>query len=102
MPSYRNLNFRSIECSYAKKAAIRITGLLEKPMRGLQFEQIDIKAKAGIQIQDAGDIRFKQVKIVADEGPEYQFDECFDISVDGEKDPQGAGIVLIGSSGEAK
>ena len=98
-PTYRNLNFRNIQCTYAKKAAIRIIGLPEKPMRGLQFEQIDIKGKAGIQIQDAADIRFSQVNVVAEEGPVYQFDVCSNIIIDGKKDPQGEDIVVIDSPG---
>jgi len=87
-PTYRNINFRNIACGYTKKPAIRIVGLPEKPMEGLRFENIAIKAAAGIQVQDAGDIQFKNVSIIPDKGPVLQLDECFAISVDSVKCPK--------------
>jgi DNA sulfur modification protein DndE len=87
-PTYRNLNFLNISCEYAKKPGIRIVGLPEKPMEGLRFENIVIKAAAGIQVQDAGEIQFKNVSIFPDKGPVLQLDECFTITVDSVKYPK--------------
>ena len=86
-PTYRNLNFRNITCAYAKKAAIRIIGLPEKPMKALRFENISIRASAGIQVQDACNIEFNNMQIVTDQGPVYQFDECCDIQINKDRDP---------------
>jgi len=97
-PTYRNLNFRNITCEYSKKPAIKIVGLPEKPMKGLSFENIKIKGKNGIQIQDAGEISFKNIEIIPDSGPVLKFDECFDIKIDGMKFPKDAEFIdLIGS-----
>jgi len=93
-PTYRNLNFRNITCQYAKKAAIRIIGLPEKPMKALRFENISIKASAGIQVQDACNIRFNNMQIVADEGPVYQFDECCDIQINKDRDPENKNLFV--------
>jgi len=87
-PTYRNLNFRNITCEYAQKAAIRIIGLPEKPMQGLQFDNISVKGTAGVQVQDAGDIQFNNMHIVADQGPAFQFDECFDVEINRDKAPE--------------
>ena len=86
-PTYRNLNFRNITCAYARKAAIRIIGLPERPMQGLRFENIAIKGSAGVQVQDACNIRFNNMRIAADQGPVYQFDECCDIQINRDRDP---------------
>ena len=93
-PTYRNLNFRNIKCQYANEAAIRIIGLPEKPMQGLRFENIAIRAKQGIQVQDAGDIRFNNVQVLAHTGPVFQFDECFNVRVDSEKDPKDTNLFV--------
>lgn len=97
-PTYRNLNFRNITCEYAKKAAIRIIGLPEKPMQGLKFDNLTIQGTAGVQVQDAGNIQFNNMQIVADQGPVYQFDACFDIEITKDKDPadQNLFVRLIG------
>ncbi|MCP4455702.1 MAG: hypothetical protein GY809_29940 [Planctomycetes bacterium] len=87
-PTYRNLNFRNITCAYAKKAAIRIIGLPERPMQGLQFDNIVIKASAGIQVQDACNIRFNNMQIVTDQGPAFHFDECSDIKIGRDREPE--------------
>jgi hypothetical protein len=93
-PTYRNLNFRNITCRYAKKAAIRIIGLPEKPMQGLQFDHINIKSSAGIQVQDACNIQFNNMHIVADQGPAYQFDECSDIKINKDKYPENKNLFV--------
>ncbi len=80
-PTYRNLNFKNITCAYAHQAAIRIIGLPEKPMSGLRFENISVKAAQGLRIQDAGDIEFENINIVPDEGPILHLDQCFDVKV---------------------
>jgi len=99
-PTYRNLNFRNIVCEYANKAAIRIVGLPEKPMAGLRFENIDIKAVEGIQAQDASDMQFVNVNVVPDKGSVVLLDECFDVTVENVKCPKDADafLQLIGKS----
>jgi len=93
-PTYRNLNFRNITCEYAKKAAIRIIGLPERPMQGLQFDNIAIKASAGIQVQDAGHIQFHNMQVKTDQGPVYQFDECFDIKISRDREPDNTDLFV--------
>jgi polygalacturonase len=87
-PTYRNLNFQNITCKYAQKAAIRIIGLPEKPMQGLRFENIDIKAFAGILVQDASHIQFNNIRARADQWPVYQFDECSDVKINRDREPE--------------
>lgn len=93
-PYYRNINFRDISCEYSEQAVIRIVGLPEKPMAGLRFENIRVKGKGGLQIQDARDIHFKNIDLIPDDGPVIQLDQCFDVSVDGVKYPDDSTTIL--------
>jgi polygalacturonase len=98
-PEYRNLNFKNITCEYANEAAVRIVGLPEKRMEGLVFDNLNIKAARGIEIQDARDITFSNLNIVPDDGPVILLDQSSDVTFKNMTCPKGADpfVHLIGT-----
>jgi polygalacturonase len=101
-PTYRNLHFSNIACEYSRQSGIRIVGLPEKPIEGLHFENISIKAAEGIKIQDARDIRFKDVNVTPDEGPVVLMDELYDVTFENTTCPNGADSFLELIGGKTK
>ncbi len=89
-PTYRNLNFKNIECKYAHQAAISLIGLPEKQMSDLTFKDIKIKSALGVRVQDARDVNFVNIDVTPDKGPVVQLDQSWNITIDNMKFPAGA------------
>lgn len=61
-PIFRGMHFRNITCDGAKRA-IEIRGLPESPVENITFENVRMKAKEGVVIIDAKDIRLTDVNL---------------------------------------
>lgn len=66
-PTFRAISFRNITCDGAKRA-IELRGLPERPIRDVRFEQIDIRARRGIDIVNAERVTFNDVRVSVSEG----------------------------------
>jgi len=65
-PIFRNFYISNVYCNGAAKA-IFVRGLPEMHVTDVHFKDIVIKAKKGMDIQEAGNLVFENVKIVSDE-----------------------------------
>jgi len=65
-PIFRNFYINNVYCNGAAKA-IFVRGLPEMHVTDVHFKDIVIKAKKGMDIQEAGNLVFENVKIVSDE-----------------------------------
>lgn len=62
LPEFTKFYLKNIVCDGAA-AAIRITGLPQKPIHDIYFENITITSNSGYTAKDAKDIFFKEVKV---------------------------------------
>jgi hypothetical protein len=65
-PQFKNFNISNVYCSGAEKG-IFIRGLPEKHVEQINFNNINIHAKKGIDIQEATSINLKNVTVVSEE-----------------------------------
>jgi polygalacturonase len=65
-PQFKNFTISNVYCSGAEKG-IFIRGLPEKHVEQIAFNNINIYAKKGIDIQEASSINFKNVTVVSEE-----------------------------------
>lgn len=63
-PVFRNFHISNVYCNGAEKGVF-IRGLPEKHISGIVMENMVIRAHKGIDIQEASDIRFKNVKLIS-------------------------------------
>lgn len=68
-PVFKNFNIRNVYCNGAEKA-IFIRGIPEMHVKDIVLENMVLQAKKGLDIQEASNISFKNIKIISDEtGP---------------------------------
>jgi polygalacturonase len=61
-PRFQNIYMKNIVCDGADKA-IHIQGLPEMPIRNINFENVIVSAKNGVNCIEADDIKFRNVKV---------------------------------------
>lgn len=65
-PSFKNFHISNVYCNGAEKA-IFIRGLPELHVKDIVLENMLLQAKKGMDIQEASNITFKNIKVVSDE-----------------------------------
>ncbi|MDF2379840.1 glycoside hydrolase family 28 protein [Nostoc ellipsosporum NOK] len=63
-PQFRNFHISNVYCNGASKAVF-IRGLPEMHIRNITLENMVLQSDQGIDIQEASDIRFKNVKVIS-------------------------------------
>jgi len=66
-PLYRNIRFSGITGD--ARVAGELTGLAERPLKGISFTDVQLDASRGFTIMDAEDVSFQQVVINTENGP---------------------------------
>jgi len=65
-PTFRNFTIRNVYVNGAERA-IFIRGLPEMPVKDILLENMMLQAKKGIDVQEASDIVFSDVRVLAEE-----------------------------------
>lgn len=65
-PQFRNFHIGNVYCNGADKG-IFIRGLPEMHIKDIVLENMVLQAKNGIEVQEATDIRFNNIKIISQE-----------------------------------
>jgi polygalacturonase len=81
-PIFRDITLRNIQCTYAN-TALAITGLAESPIREVVFENINIKARNGIEVSYLQNARFDDILIEAKDRPTILFQQSKSILFEG-------------------
>lgn len=63
-PQFRNFHISNVYCNGARRAVF-IRGLPEMHIRNITLENMVLQADQGVNIQEASDIRFKNVKVLS-------------------------------------
>jgi polygalacturonase len=95
-PIFRNFYIKNIACNGAA-LGILSQGLPEMPIRNIQFENISMKTTEGIDVIDAENISFKNVKIEIAKKEAINIDNSSNISFKGisAKVPESSKLVTI-------
>lgn len=80
-PVFRNFHFENIQCVGAHRG-LAITGLPEMPVENITFNNVQLKAKNGVRLAFARNIRFNNLTVVAEEGPLFAVEDCEGIQVE--------------------
>ena len=79
-PLFQKFHINNVVCNGASHA-IFIRGLPEQFVNGIEFTDITISAKRGVIGVDAEQLQFKNVRLIVDEGPIFDFDNMKDITI---------------------
>lgn len=80
IPDFRDFHISNINCEGAK-SAIYINGLPQMPVHKIFFENMNITANNGANINAASDIELKNVRIVPDKGGIYTISNSNDLHI---------------------
>jgi DNA sulfur modification protein DndE len=67
-PQFRDIHISNVICRGAKQAIV-LEGLPEMPIRDVTLKNVSITAQKGVQVTDAGDIHFENVRVKNESGP---------------------------------
>ncbi|HET7624553.1 MAG TPA: glycoside hydrolase family 28 protein [Verrucomicrobiae bacterium] len=67
-PQFRDIRISNVICRGAKQAIV-LEGLPEMPIRDVTLKNVSITAQKGVQVMDAGDIHFENVRVKNESGP---------------------------------
>ncbi|MEI7910328.1 MAG: glycoside hydrolase family 28 protein [Verrucomicrobiota bacterium] len=101
-PTFRNFHFKNITAHEVKRGAISVTGLPERPVAGLVFENLMIDGAAGGQFTDAEDIKCANVRITPASGPVLAIRNTSGVLLERTPSPKGAGVFLELKGGRTK
>lgn len=74
-PVFRNIYFTGITATCQKSAGV-ITGLPESKISNVVFENVRISSATGLAIKNADGVRFKNVQVLAENGPPVILDNA--------------------------
>jgi polygalacturonase len=66
-PFFRNITFRNITATSTHEAGL-IVGLPEAPVENVRLENVTIRAKTGLTIANARDVKLSNVKVLVEQG----------------------------------
>jgi polygalacturonase len=92
-PVFRNIHFKNIVCSGAKRA-VRLVGLPEMPITGIEFTDMTISAQAGFECLYAKDVRITNARIVPGTGSVFSITDSSDITIQNAVCPMGVDVFL--------
>ena len=93
-PTIRNMHFKNIECQNSNREMILITGIPERPIENVTFENIDVGGKRPIMIRDANNVTFANAKIRREEAPMFDILESWDLTLNNVIVPEGIAPVF--------
>jgi polygalacturonase len=82
-PVFRNIVIRDVVCSGAEWA-MRLKGLPEMPLRGINLRDSAISARRGISGANVADMKLERLTLHVGEGPHAEWRGCSNVTWDGE------------------
>jgi hypothetical protein len=80
-PKFKNIHFSNITAQTNR--AVLITGIEEMPVEDITFQDMQFDAKTGIEIKDAKNIEFHNVRVTTTSGPALSVENVDGIEIDG-------------------
>ncbi|MES1223935.1 MAG: glycosyl hydrolase family 28 protein, partial [Bacteroidota bacterium] len=101
-PVFKNFRIRNVYCNGAEKAVF-IRGLPEMHVTDIVLENMVLKANKGFDIQEAGNIQFKNIKVIsADTNPVIDVVQSNNLSFDNIEYKDGAELLYRVSGDRVK
>lgn len=79
-PEFTGMHFQDIVCNGAA-SAILINGLPEMPVSDMTFKDMTISATKGIEVNEAKDITFENVRVITPDGSEPSITNSENVTV---------------------
>jgi polygalacturonase len=92
-PVFRNIHFKNIVCNGAKRA-VRLVGLPEMPIKGIEFTDITLSAQTGFECLYAKDVRITNTRIIPGAGSVFSITDSNDVTIEKAICPAGADVFL--------
>jgi polygalacturonase len=92
-PRFRNIHFKNIVCNGAKRA-VRLEGLPEMPIEGIEFADITISAQAGFECLYAKGVRVTDARILPQTGSVFRVTDSTDVTIAKAAGPDKAAVFL--------
>lgn len=80
-PQFRDIFLKNIICRGAQRA-VRIEGLPEMPIRGIELENVQIAARTGLTCVDAEHIKLANLRITPATGPMLTISDSSDVMIE--------------------
>lgn len=92
-PIFREIYFKNITCIRAE-TAISLNGLSEMPLTKIEFDNVRMTSKKGVNGLNSEKIKFTNVKFLSDEYPVFMLNQCRDIIIQSSQRPDTSGTWL--------
>jgi len=92
-PRFRDIHFRNIVCNGARRA-VRLVGLPEMPIDGIEFADITLSALIGFECLYARGVRITKATILPQAGSVFNIADSADIVIEKAKYPAGVEVFL--------